>query len=148
MGAGNNLVGADINNKLKSFSDSIYRKFQSLGDWSFDHQMMLNSFLQERFLMANLVKNANLEIEKSKTISSKSQDAIKGYESEIGMLRGFISKFRSSFEGRLSEEHNSILHNILGDFDQYILTSVVHGEPTRLLGEINITDQRIQSLLR
>lgn len=55
-----NIVGGDLNIKLKSFADSIYRKFEALGSWSFDHQMMLNSFLQERFLMANLVKNANL----------------------------------------------------------------------------------------
>lgn len=60
IGTGSNLVSGDFNAKLKSFSDSIYRKFESLGAWSFDHQMMLNSFLQERFLMANLVKNANL----------------------------------------------------------------------------------------
>lgn len=68
---GSNLVSADFNARLKSFSDSVYRKFESLGNWSIDHQMMLNSFLQERFLMANLVKNANLEIEKAKAISIK-----------------------------------------------------------------------------
>ena len=68
---GSNLVSGDFNGKLKSFADSVYRKFESLGNWSIDHQMMLNSFLQERFLMANLVKNANLEIEKSKSISVK-----------------------------------------------------------------------------
>ena len=59
LDSGNRLVGEEFNSKLKSFSDSVYRKFQSLGDWSMDHQMMLNSFLQERFLMANLIKNAN-----------------------------------------------------------------------------------------
>ena len=68
---GSNLVSADFNARLKSFSDSVYRKFESLGNWSYDHQMMLNSFLQERFMMANLVKNANLEIEKAKAISTR-----------------------------------------------------------------------------
>jgi len=53
-------VDAEFSAKLRSFSDSINRKFESLGPWSVDHQLMLNSFLQERFLMANLVKNANL----------------------------------------------------------------------------------------
>lgn len=71
LDSGSNLVSGDFNSKLKSFSDSVYRKFESLGNWSFDHQMMLNSFLQERFLMANLIKNANLEIEKSKSIAFK-----------------------------------------------------------------------------
>lgn len=149
LGTGSNsLVSGDMNNKLKSFSDSIYRKFESLGSWSFDHQMMLNSFLQERFLMANLVKNANLEIEKSKSISSRSHDAIKSYESEIGVLRGYIGKIKSNLHGQLNEEQESILYNILGDFDNFVLTSVVKGEPTRMLGDLNVTDQRIQSLLR
>ena len=57
---GTNVVSGDFSGRLKSFADSVYRKFESLGSWSYDHQMMLNSFLQERFLMANLVKNANL----------------------------------------------------------------------------------------
>jgi len=50
----------ELSGKLKSFSDSVNRKFESLGPWSLDHQLMLNSFLQERFLMANLVKSSNL----------------------------------------------------------------------------------------
>lgn len=77
---GSNLVSADFNARLKSFSDSVYRKFESLGNWSFDHQMMLNSFLQERFLMANLVKNANFEIEKAKNISVRRDETLKRYE--------------------------------------------------------------------
>lgn len=81
LGTNNALVSGDFNAKLKSFADSIYRKFESLGSWSFDHQMMLNSFLQERFLMANLVKNANMEIEKTKMIGMQSHGAIKAFES-------------------------------------------------------------------
>lgn len=57
--------------QLKLFSDSIQRKFESLGNWTLDHQLMLNSFLQERFIMANIVKNSNMEIEKAKAISEK-----------------------------------------------------------------------------
>jgi hypothetical protein len=80
LDSGSNLVGGDFNLKLKSFSDSVYRKFESLGSWSYDHQMMLNSFLQERFLMANLIKNANLEIEKTKSITSKRDETMKKFE--------------------------------------------------------------------
>lgn len=76
---GNANISAELNAKMKSFSDSVYRKFESLGAWSFDHQMMLNSFLQERFLMANLVKNANLEIEKIKSTSQRGEDEIRKY---------------------------------------------------------------------
>ena len=76
-------VDAEFSAKLKSFSESINRKFQSLGTWSVDHQLMLNSFLQERFLMANLVKNANLEIEKSKTSNIRVSETLRKYESDV-----------------------------------------------------------------
>jgi hypothetical protein len=41
------------------------------GNWTNDHALMLNTILQERFTMANLIKNANLEIEKVKSISDR-----------------------------------------------------------------------------
>lgn len=34
---GSNIVSGDFNAKLRSFSDSVYRKFESLGHWSVDH---------------------------------------------------------------------------------------------------------------
>lgn len=101
---GNSNIAGDLSAKMKSFADSVYRKFESLGAWSFDHQMMLNSFLQERFLMANLVKNANLEIEKTRSISQRSQDEIRKYESELGIIQGYIQKIRGSlYSSGLSE---------------------------------------------
>jgi hypothetical protein len=33
-----------------------------MGGWSKDHQLMLKSFLEERFVLANIVKSANDEI--------------------------------------------------------------------------------------
>lgn len=69
--------------KLKSFSDSVNRKFESLGAWSMDHQLMLNSFLQERFVMANLVRSANLEIEKSKTTNLRNSDLLRRNEADL-----------------------------------------------------------------
>ena len=55
----NQPLEGELAGKLKAFSDSVNKRFESLGSWSLDHQLMLNSFLQERFLMANLIKSAN-----------------------------------------------------------------------------------------
>lgn len=33
-----------------------------MGGWTKDHQLMLKSFLEERFVLANIVKSANEEI--------------------------------------------------------------------------------------
>ena len=54
--------GEDFHVKLAQFEQVVSQKFQSLGTWTHDHQLMLNSFLQERFVMANILKNTNVEM--------------------------------------------------------------------------------------
>lgn len=60
----------DVNSKLtaqlKDFEHSLDKKFSKMGGWSKDHQLMLKSFLEERFVLANIVKNANEEIKVSR----------------------------------------------------------------------------------
>jgi hypothetical protein len=110
--------------------------------------MMLNSFLQERFLMANLIKNANLEIEKTKSIAVKREEAVRRFESESGALEGFIHKFRGSVVNMdLGVEQASVLDNIFREFDSYVVTKVIN-EPMRRLDDLKIEDQRIASLIR
>lgn len=65
---------------------------------------MLNSFLQERFLMANLVKNANLEIEKSKSLNSKTVEGLRRYESDCEAYKGLLAKLRTELSGRANIE--------------------------------------------
>ena len=80
---------------------------------------MLNSFLQERFLMANVVKSANSEIEKSKLSSSKTIESLKKSEAEIEAYKGLFNKMKSSMasiEGGF--EINSILQTIFGEFER------------------------------
>lgn len=45
--------------------------------WSNDHELMLNTILDERFTMANLLKHANLEVEKAKAIAEQRGEAYK-----------------------------------------------------------------------
>ena len=40
------LKSGEMTQKLQKFANEIHRKFESLGPWSVDHQLMLNSFLQ------------------------------------------------------------------------------------------------------
>lgn len=55
-------VNQKLNAQLRDFEGSLDRKFSKMGGWSSDHQMMLRSFLEERFVLANIVKGANDEI--------------------------------------------------------------------------------------
>lgn len=69
LGDPSRFSGESFSNQINEFSNSVQRKFAEMGGWSSDHQLMLNSFLQERFLMANVVKNSNQSIKKTKAIS-------------------------------------------------------------------------------
>lgn len=82
FGAPSGIVNSQLTDQLRVFSDSVQRKFESLGPWTLDHQMMLNSFLQERFVMANIVKNSNIEIDKSRAISEKRLEGMRRYKNE------------------------------------------------------------------
>jgi hypothetical protein len=135
----------DLAGKLKSFSESVNRKFESLGSWSLDHQLMLNSFLQERFLMANLVKSANLEIEKSKSINLKNSEVLRKYESDVDAYRGYLGKLRTSLHGQAGPEIDSLITNIFLEVENYNSGRV---ETVSYLGDLQVTDLRIQSLLR
>ncbi len=134
----------DLSGKLKAFSDSVNKKFESLGPWSLDHQLMLNSFLQERFLMANLVKSANAEIEKSKTLQLTNSTLIRKGEADAEAYRGYLNKLRTSLAGT-NPEVDSIIANIFREIDSY---STGRFETTSYLGDLKITDIRIQSLIR
>ena len=71
---------------------------------------MLNSFLQERFVMANIVKNSNLEIDKAKAISEKRLEGMRRYKNEkqtydrfsrsiVDILPRVLVSIRTSREG-------------------------------------------------
>lgn len=138
-------IEGDLSLKLKSFSESVNRKFESLGSWSVDHQLMLNSFLQERFLMANLVKSANFEIEKSKTLNVRTVEGLRRYESECEAYKGLLEKLRVSLEGKAGVEIDSIVGNIFLEAEKI---SSGQSEIIRDLGDLKISDGRIQSLIR
>ena len=50
----------DLLQKLQNYSNHVNRQFQSLGSWTSDQEIMLKSFLQERFLMAEMLQNSDL----------------------------------------------------------------------------------------
>lgn len=63
------------------------------GNWTNDHELMLNTILEERFAMANLVKQANLEIEKVRVISDKRAAALREKETQYLQISKSLSEF-------------------------------------------------------
>lgn len=50
------IVGEAFNAQMKKFEESVINKFSCLGGWSIDHNMMLKSFIDERFELATGIK--------------------------------------------------------------------------------------------
>ena len=143
-GAGQAMEG-DMKAKMASFSSSVNRKFESLGSWTNDHQLMLNSFLQERFLMANMLKSANMEIEKGKSSSISVTETFRHSQAQLEAYKTAFTKLRSSLGGIGGIEVESIILNIVKDLER-----VDNGEIEAMytLGDLKVTDARIQSLIR
>lgn len=53
---------------------------------------MLNSFLQERFLMAELIQNANFEIEQAKAVSEQRMEGLKRYRGDANSYEGLLGQ--------------------------------------------------------
>jgi hypothetical protein len=72
----NGKLSGEFNNQLRSYKESQYNKLFTLGKtWTNDHDLIINTILEERFTLANTVKNANLEIEKAKAIADQRLEA-------------------------------------------------------------------------
>jgi hypothetical protein len=84
---GKGPIGEDLNKQLNSYKESQYNKLFSLGrTWSNDHDLIVNTILEERFSMANMVKHANLEIEKSKLLADTRLEAYRGLRQSVAVL--------------------------------------------------------------
>lgn len=113
---------------------------------------MLYTILEERFVLANLIKNANLEIEKAKAISDKRLEGLRRYKQANSL---FVEKYQK-LESALSQGSvSSSVTVLLGDFrtvvSQDFGTFVNDEEPLRIFGEIHGTGEdfaRLQGLYR
>lgn len=146
---------------LKEYTQTAVSKFTQMGgNWSYDHELMLNTILEERFAMANLVKQANLEIEKVKTISDKRAAALREKETQYYQISKQLADFYKTVnslyetsEGQKVFSSSSAFSNLYKDVGQWINSgfAVKLDEPLKIVGEIVGSGNdfnRLQSVLR
>lgn len=91
---GSGKLNEDLNSQLRSYKESQYNQLFSLGKaWTNDHDMIVNTILQERFAMANMVRHANLEIEKSKAIADQRLEAFRTLKQSSLLLTSKLENF-------------------------------------------------------
>jgi hypothetical protein len=154
-------ISADFNSNLKDYTTSAISKFTKMGgSWTSDHEIMLNTILEERFAMANLVKQANLEIEKVRVISDKRAAALREKEDQfhqvskqLGELHKVIGEIYGTSEGSRLLSSSSSFSNVYKGLESWIKSdySVRLEEPMKILGDFVGSGNdwnRIQSLMR
>lgn len=151
-------VSADFNNSLREYTQSAVSRLKSLGgSWTSDHELMLNTVLEERFAMANLVKQANLEIEKVRSISDKRAQALKEKENQFAQVTKHLQLthdgLKDLFANNASFKDNSVVVRLFEDLRSYVSTdyAVRLEEPYKILGDFVGSGNdfnRVSSILR
>lgn len=101
-------INADLQSSLRKFNDTMGVKFNALGsNWSNSHELMLSTILQERFVLGNLIKSANEEVEKVKGLADRRQEALRKYKQAN-------STFKEKYNG-LEVTINDLLGRVQGD---------------------------------
>ena len=139
-------VNSRLNSQLKEFEASLDKKFSRMGGWSRDHQMMLKSFLEERFVLANIVKSTNDEIKASR----KQNDALAAENSRLNAMMSEMftalvenKNMMPDIMGALSRDPSAPMYTayslLVTRFDEvinsYHLMKKGETEPTRILGK-------------
>lgn len=153
----------EISAQLKSYRETAYTKLFSFGkSWSTDHEFMFNTILQERFAMANMVKHANLEIEKAKAISDQRLEGYRILKQATDVFQAKVDTFErelnvliGNYKGdtRIESELRGLFKNI-GEIKTVLredVRKIYVEEPVAVLGEIHGTDGnylRLQSAFR
>ena len=157
-------ISTELKTSLQEYTNNAIRKLTTLGgSWTTDHALMLNTILQERFTMANLIKNANLEIEKARSISDKRLEGLRKfkmisstYGEKVKALEGALTQFSQQLGS--NSQYASLVQVIGGTLNEFrtlggndLSLTVYEHEPVVYLGDIygdNEVSVRLQSLLR
>lgn len=130
------------------------------GNWTNDHELMLNTILEERFAMANLVRQANREIIIVKAISDKRAAALREKETQYLQISKQLSEFykavgtlNDSAEGKRLFSGSSNFSRLFTEIGQWINTgfAVRLEEPVKIIGDFQGSGNdwnRLQSALR
>lgn len=143
-------LNEEIQTLLTSYTDQVIRKFTSIdGSWTTDHELILSTVLSERFALANLIKEANLSIERANAIANQRLEGLRKYKllnSQLIEKYNLLTREVSGFVEFTREDTRlggrlTTITKLLGDVEGYINTDLktirYEEEPLVILGEIH-----------
>ena len=96
-----------MDQKLQQFTRVVLDRFRALGSWTSEHSLMLNSFLQERFLMAGIIKECNDNVQTLKSDLEREEATTHRLNDIITKLNIHNITLKNGFEELIQGLHNS-----------------------------------------
>lgn len=151
----------NFTSNLKEYTQSAMGKFSKMGgNWTSDHELMLNTILEEKFAMANLIKQANFEMDKVKMISDKRAMSLREKETQFNQIskqladfHKVVSELYNTSEGGKVMSSSSSFNKIYQDLGNWIKSDYVIKleEPMKIIGDFVGSGNdfnRMQSVMR
>lgn len=101
--------------------------------------------------MAELVHNANVEIEKARETNQKRLEGLQKYKRDKNTYETYLQNIKQFYESLAVEEREKfeLIGKIITEFKAYSHSqSISTSQSLQIVGELVINDQRVQSLLR
>jgi len=134
-------VAADFTNNLRDYTQKSVAKLQNLGgNWTNDHELMIYTILQERFSIANLVLQANSELDKARSISDARAQSLHELENKFLQTSKLLADTDRDLAALISQNpslaDNVVLKRLQGNLNLFVTSSyaVKLEEPIRNLG--------------
>lgn len=101
-------VPADFNNSLNIYTQNIYAKVQTLGgNWGSDYEFLLANIIQDRISTANILNQANIEIEKARAISNTRGKALEEAEKKYASAKSVIDQLQAILKNNVGKDKSS-----------------------------------------
>lgn len=133
---------ADFNKSLKDYTASTTAKLQSLGsNWTNDHELILYTILQDRFTMANIIRQANVEIDRSRSIADVRGNSLKERENQFFQTSKILADTQKNLNDLLANNpslaDNQGLRRLADSLNGYATSgwTVNFDEPVKNLGD-------------
>lgn len=131
----------NLKDKLGEYGLVVVNKFKSLGEWTEQHSLTLNSFLEERFLMAGLVKESNRTIERLRNKINLSEASRKQLDDAITKLNILNLSLKNSLDDVVESLVKATRSEV--NTKQYIETVILRVKSTLDLVDSQSIDSRL-----
>ena len=137
-----NIAAGSFEASLRNYTLKATEKLQKIGGgWSADHELILSTVLADRFVYANLVRQANIEIEKAKGISDSRATTLREREDQLQHANKLLGDTQRALRDLLANNPtysgNATITKLADNINTYLVSGLGanYNEPLRIISE-------------